>query len=157
MASRKLVSILCLACLSTWATIGIAAESGDKAAIRKTFEAYKAAILKDDGKAAANLVTDNTIDYYGKMKRLAVYASENYVKAQSLVDQMMALLLRLQIAPDSLKKMTGKEVFAEAVKRGWTSKARSAKQDVGAIIVSGDTGVRQYVAARQEDQPGLSF
>ena len=54
------------------ATLGCAGKAKDDAAeIKRVFSAYREALLANDGKTAVELVDRKTLDYYGKMRRLA--------------------------------------------------------------------------------------
>lgn len=121
LVTRKTVSYIVFSFLIT--NIGnVLAITVDEAKreIPEVYESYVQALLSSNGNAAIPLVTQGTLDYYGEMRDLALYASEEKVRALPWVDKAVVLRLRHEINPMVLKNMTSKELFALGISEGWT-------------------------------------
>ena len=91
-------------------------------AIQTTFGAYKAAILEDQGEAAAKLVTQNTLDYFREAKELALYGTASELQERTLTDRMQIAYFRHRIPLETLQELSAAEIFQYAVDRGWVGK-----------------------------------
>lgn len=111
----------------------------DKAEVRQAFESYRSAILSRDGDAAASLAADSTLDYYEEMRRLALRAPRGELQDRRIIDRFTTLFLRHVVPAKDLLGMTGEDVFAFAIERGWIGEARVTRLDIGAVEVVGDT------------------
>jgi hypothetical protein len=91
-------------------------------AVKAAFDGYRAALKKGDGVAAARIVDNQTLKYYGTMKRMALTALAAKVKQLSFLDRLMIVILRLRVELDRLRAMSSKQLFAHGVEQGWISK-----------------------------------
>jgi hypothetical protein len=110
---------------------------------RAAFEAYVDALSTKNGAAAAKVVTTSTFDYYERMRVAALEAPAKTVKQMGPADQIMVLALRLQLKPEQLRRMKSKDVFVEAINRGWIDSNMVARASLARLAVRGDvaTGV----------------
>jgi hypothetical protein len=114
-----------------------AARAGDDAAeVKAVFNAYQAALVKRDGPAAAAAVDRGTIDYYQRMRDLAVAGPADVVKKLVLLDKLMVVRMRHQIPRARLKAMDGKAALAHGVTQGWVGD-NVARTEAGAVEVTG--------------------
>jgi hypothetical protein len=126
-----------------------AARAGDdveavKSAVRSTFKAYQQALLKRDGPAAAAVVDRGTIDYYQRMRDLAVGGKAEVVKKLALLDKLMVIRMRHQIPLARLKAMDGKAALAHAVTQGWVGDD-VAKVEAGEVEITGERATVAFV------------
>nr|MCS5619709.1 hypothetical protein [Myxococcota bacterium] len=87
-----------------------ASEDGD--AIRDVFRAYRTAILEEKGEAAADLLCQSTLDYFDRMRILALDGDAAAVQATALVDQMQTMLFRLRVPTKTLGTLSAKGLIA---------------------------------------------
>ena len=118
--------------------------------VRQVFEGYKQAVLSDNGEAAASFLSQETIDYYGDMQQLAVCASSQEVRNQSMVNRMQVLLLRWRVPPELLPQMSELELVAYAVNQGWIGKSSVVTMNISDVTVSDSVAVAQVL---KNDQP----
>jgi len=134
MASRLRVAVLTISIVALSLSVVGAEESAD---VTAAFSSYKSAILGGDGKAAVAALSAATFEYYEQMRDLALYGSEEEVKALSALDMMQALMLRTRIKPKRLKDLSGRELVVLAVDSGWIGKSSAARVDIGDVTLDG--------------------
>ena len=113
--------------------------------VRQSFADYRAAILADEGDAATELVSSASVAYFAEMQRLALYASSEEVRSQSLVNQMQILTFRYRIDAEALRSMTPKKLFAYTIDQGWTGKSGVLELELGLIEVTRDVAVAKVL------------
>lgn len=113
--------------------------------IRRAYLSYKEAILQQQGQSAVLLVNRATLQYYGRMKSLALKGQEKEVRLLSPMNKIMVLSLRHRIPVDVLRAMTPEEVFAHAVNQGWIGKDSVLDSDIGQLRVFGNDASAEYV------------
>lgn len=124
-----------------------AAEGG---LVQTAFGAYKAAILEDNGEAAASLVTENTIEYFESTKELALYGTPEELQERSLTDRMQIVFFRHRIPLEKLQELSGREIFIYAVDRGWVGKNSVSPISLGELTLDGE---RAEAPAQVNGQP----
>ena len=125
--------------------------------VRQVFEKYKQAVLSDNGEAAASFLSQKTIDYYGDMQQLAVCASPQEVRNQSMVNRMQVFLLRWRVPPDVLPQMSELELVTYAVNQGWIGKSDVVTLDIGDVAVSDSVAFAQVVKNDQSSMMKFQF
>jgi hypothetical protein len=115
----------------------------EEEAVRKTFHAYKSAIMNDDGEAAYGLVDQNTRDWYSTTLDRVLTWDREQIMTLGVLDRMQVILIRHRIPKQDLLQMTAKQLIVHAVNQGWVGKNSASGIEVGAIDVQGDfaTGV----------------
>jgi len=122
MTARALLLLLLVLLPAGCATSPQTAEGSAERAVEQTFESYRRALLARDGAAAADLVTEQTWAFYRDWADRALTADRVALMESPLVDRVSVLLMRHGMAPAQLREMSGKEIFAHAVERGWISR-----------------------------------
>lgn len=128
----------------------------DPSAIRQTFDAYQAALAKKDGQAAAALVDRTTLDYYGQMRSLALDGSAVQIRRQPVLDKVMILRLRMELAPEELRKLTPEGLIALGVDRGWVG-GTFGETGLAEITVEGDDAKAQATVKGQPSPVSWEF
>ena len=118
-----LIAVLPAACATSPQTV----EKSPERAVEEAFESYRRALLAPDGDAAADLVTEQTWNFYRDLASHALTAERSFLMESDLVDRVSILLLRHGMASEQLRKMSGREIFAHAVDRGWIGEESTAK------------------------------
>jgi hypothetical protein len=113
--------------------------------IRQAFLTYKAAILQQQGQSAVPLVNRATLQYYARMKALALEGQEKEVRQLTPVNKVIVLLLRRRVPVGDLREMTPEELFIHAVNQGWIGKNSVLDSDIGQLQVFGNDASAEYV------------
>ncbi|MEU0091590.1 hypothetical protein [Kribbella sp. NPDC006257] len=112
----------------------------DKAAVTQAFTAYREALLAKNGKAAAALLTADSLAYYARLKKLALSAPEAELRRVQLSEQLAVLFLRLRVRADDLRRWSPTELGIDSVENDQSSTgAKVSRMSTGAVDVSGDT------------------
>lgn len=144
---RTSITSLVLVSLISTPHVGVSIQRSQSEAdlVRGTFLAYKEAILQQQGRSAVSLVNRATLQYYARMKLLALEGQEKEVRLLSPMNKIMVLSLRHRLAVGDLGKMTPEEVFAYAVNQGWIGKSSVLDSDIGQVQVFGRDASAEYV------------
>ncbi|HEU4340186.1 MAG TPA: hypothetical protein VFU31_01300 [Candidatus Binatia bacterium] len=113
--------------------------------IRGAFLSYKEAILQQQGQSAVSLVNRATLQYYARMKTLALRGQEKEVRLLTPMNKIMVLSLRHRLSIDDLRRMTPDEIFIHAVNHGWIGKNSVLDSDIGQMQVFGNDASAEYV------------
>jgi hypothetical protein len=117
--------------------------------VRRVFLSYKDAILQQQGEAAVSLVNRATLQYYARMKTLALVGREKEVRLLSPMNKIMVLSLRHRVPVDDLREMTPEEVFKYAVNHGWIGKNNVLDSDIGRVQVFGNDASADYIQSNK--------
>ena len=128
-----------------------------KASIRICFDGYKKAILAQDGTSAKLFVDKNTIDYYGKMRDLALNAPEEKVRKLSTIDKLMVLTIRHRIPAKDIDGMNGESLFVHGVEQGWIGKGNVVNNELGDIKIFSNYATGVHIASGQESRLRWTF
>ena len=107
-------------------------------AVKQSFLAYKTAILTSDGDAAADVVTQESRDYFRKLADQALTLDRDGMSQIHLSDRLYAMLLRHNLDRARLEGMTGGEVVSYAVGEGWIGREGATQLELGNYQVDGD-------------------
>jgi hypothetical protein len=121
----------------------------ERRAVREAFYAYKHAAILAAGRSAARLASRGTLDYYGRMRALALEAKEAETRKLPLAEKLMVLSLRHRIGGPTLAGMTAEAVFAHAVSKRWIDEDTVATGEVGSVDVEGRVARAAYFQAGQ--------
>jgi hypothetical protein len=116
-----------------------------ESAVRAAYEGYRQALLDRDGRAAAALVSDSTIEYFQSLAAIAGTGGPEGIRARSLNDRLTIALLRVRRPPAELARMDGRELFAFGVEAGLFDSSSVADIRLGGVRVEGDRALAQLV------------
>lgn len=125
--------------------------------IVKRFDEYKTALRSDRGAEAAALLSRSTVDYYEKVRDLALYATREELKSHSHVDVMQAMVLRSRIPAAELKLMDGRALLVRAIDNAWVGKENFEPFSVAEVRVDGDKAVAEMAPAGGTTTTPLDF
>jgi hypothetical protein len=131
---RSLRFLLPFALLAT--PLPAAAAPADE--VKESFRAYKTAILASDGAAAADVVTQESRDYFRGLADQALTSNSDALHRIHLSDRIYTLLLRHDVAPAVLQRMNGAEVVSHAVEQGWIGREGADGLALGNYEVMGN-------------------
>jgi hypothetical protein len=129
---RSLSVLLLVLCLAAPA----AAEPVDD--VKESFLTYKTAILEADGAAAANVVTQNSHEYFRGLAEQALTLDRAGLHEIHLTDRLYAMLLRHNLDRTRLQQMSGGQVVSYAVDHGWIGRNGASQLRLGHYEVEGD-------------------
>jgi hypothetical protein len=153
MSSIKLFTVAAI--LAAIALANQAAHRPEAEAARDAFKGYKQALINHDGEAAAAFVSKGTVDYYGKIKELALRGERQTVAGLPILDKMTVLMLRLTYRADTLENMTATSLFASAVEKELFNMDTVVSSEVGKVKVSGERASITLINRGVENQAFL--
>lgn len=86
--------------------------------VEESFNAYKTAILAQDGDQAAIYVNSQTIAYYSDLLRLVKSGTKSEVQSKRLIDKFSIFAIRFRFAPEMAGIKDGKSLLSFAVNEG---------------------------------------
>ncbi len=107
-------------------------------AVKESFQIYQAALLRSDGAKAAEVVTQSSRDLYRGYADQALTYDRADLERLHVVDRLSILLMRHDLPREELARMTGAEIIAYAVERGWIDKEGTARIRLGNYQVESD-------------------
>lgn len=113
------------------------ATASPESAIRGAFEGYRSALLSRNGPAAAGLVTEGTLAYYGYILSTAIYSEQQELIALPSEDRLMVSLVQSRLKKEVLETMSGRDLFSHAVTAGWIDSRLVRKMSVDSVLVQG--------------------
>ena len=162
LGATGLRSVLFLTVLATMLSVSLvvplhafASEDGD--AIRDVFRAYRTAILEGKGEDAADLLCQSTLDYFDRMRILALDGDAAAVQATALVDQMQTMLFRLRVPTKTLETLSAKGLIAYSVEQGWIGKKSVQKVTPGKVQTEKDGALLHVNVDGEDAGPAFRF
>lgn len=95
------------------------------------FDAYKHAILSQDGATAVELVSSETVDEYQTYVDMCLDADRATLETLSIFPRFQVLLIKHRVPADSLRTMDGRALFRYAVDHDWIGKKSTIALTVG--------------------------
>lgn len=102
--------------------------------VKASFEAYREAILEDDGARAAKFVSHHTIDYYDEIVVQALTADSMALDTMSLIDKMTILIIRGKMSAELLKTAGPGDGFIFSINEGLVGKEEARRNDLGKVF-----------------------
>jgi hypothetical protein len=104
-------------------------DTAAQASIRKTFAEYRQALSDGDGAKAADLVSAQTIGYYGEIVDHALNMPRQKLARLDFISKFMVLRIRHEFDQAQIEAMNGRQLLILGVDKGWISKASVAEVD----------------------------
>lgn len=141
------LSLLFLACSSDPIpnSSPTASPVAEKEKVKEAFQQYKAAVLSQDGVAAAQQLSSNSIGYYDELLSQVLHSTEEEVKALSSGDMVQVLALRYFFSKEELMSYDGRQLYETMIAKKFTEDRQLAKTTLGKIAVKGDKAKGQMV------------
>lgn len=117
-------------------------------AVEQTFLSYKEALLARDGAGGAALVTADSWEYYREMADEALVADRDRLEQMNFADRVIVMLFRHALTPAELRRMSGEELVAVSIDKGWISRESTANLRLTNYSISGDSA--QAYAIRRD-------
>ncbi|PSL23158.1 hypothetical protein [Dyadobacter jiangsuensis] len=133
------------------------AQQTEEQQVKKTFDAYKSAILNDKGEEAVEQVDTKTINYYGNILEKVKTADSLAVDKLTLMDKLMVLIIRHRISKDEILTTNGKQLLVTAIKMGMVGKSSVMNNEVGVVKVNGNFATGELLVRGQKTPLAFEF
>lgn len=147
------VTFLLLFLLPTLTT----AQQTEELKVKKTFDAYKSAILNDKGEEAVEQVDTKTITYYGNILEKVKTADSLQIDKLSLMDKLIVLVIRHRIPKEEIMTTNGKQLLVTAIKMGMVGKSSVINNEVGVVKVNGNFASGELLVRGQKTPLAFEF
>lgn len=121
---------------STTPSVDAAAE---EKSVRQAFADYRDAARAKDGLAAAELLSQDMLDYYTEGRDLALTGSAEQVAGRGATTAMLVYVMRAEFDATELRGMSPEQLVAASVEKGLVSESSLDNVDLGTVTVDGDT------------------
>lgn len=118
--------------------------------VKKSFDAYKSALLKDKGEEAVKYVDSRTIQYYGNMLEHVKNADSSTVETLSILDKLMVLAIRHRTSKSDILSFEGTSLLVYAITSGMVGKNSVANNSIGEVLIEQDFAKAQLIANGQK-------
>lgn len=113
--------------------------------VRKTFNSYKKAILKDQGEKASYFVDKNTLNYYSDILVKVINSDSTEIDALNILDKLMVLSIRHRVSKEDILNFNGKKLFIYAIENGMVGKGSVRNSEIGEIKFNSETAKGQFI------------
>jgi len=129
----------------------------DEDGILACFHGYREGVGSSSGAAVAALVSSRTHELFGSLRDIAVMGDRETIAGLPIYNKIQALALRASFPVAELEAMSGEEVFAAVVDRGWID--GSMLNQIELTEIEGDTvtAVARVVEGGETTDQGISF
>jgi hypothetical protein len=134
-----------------------AASAQDIAAIQQCFNAYRDAILYEQGAAAVLQLTQDTLDRYEFHRLAALHAPATFVRLLGAMDCISILRVRCSVPVADLQAMSGADLCVYAVDSGWVGKETVANNALGELVVYENWAEAAYINGGQQSTVRARF
>lgn len=122
-----------------------------EADIRGTFETFTQALGSKDGAKALEVIDEKTLILFERVRINALEATLETLNELSGYELVLTLLIRFELFPDAIEKMSATDLFTRTVDEGWLG----AETSLGDLGLGGikmlETGVGSGIATRNDD------
>lgn len=127
-------------------------QNSEEKKVRKSFDAYKSAILNDKGEEAANYIDSRTIKYYKDILELVKTADSSKIETLSILDKLMVFSVRHRASKEDILGFDGKSLLVYAIKSGMVGKNSVSSNTIGDVIIVNDFAKGQLLVNNQKLQ-----
>lgn len=126
-------------------------------AIQASFGAWKTAMLAHDGHAASLLVTQASLEQFGRYRELALRAPETELDQLALIDRMFVLILRVQLSAERLEAMTPAQVLDFLVETRALGMDYAGYSEIDQVEVRGERATARHTKFGRQIGAPLGF
>lgn len=123
------------------------AEQIEKDRVYFSFNTFKKAVSNHRGQNAVAMLCESTLDYFDRVRELALYGTKEELDAQPLINRMQILTFRHRVSADQLQTMPTPELLAHAFDQGWMMRNVMRHMGIGAVSVDGSRAFGDVRAA----------
>lgn len=138
--------------LMVFALVLAAPSASDETDVRRSFERYREALQRGDGKTAYAQIDSASRAYYEELLNKTKYATPAECAQFPTLDKLSILLARVQIPRDTLASFDGQDFFRYAVEHGWVSHVGEDSVAIESIEFETDEA-RVYIRHEQGVSP----
>jgi hypothetical protein len=118
--------------------------------IQEAFRAFQTALLQGDGPAIPSLVNAASIEFYGRMRDIAIKADESATRNLPLAEKSIVLKMRKNASAEELRRWSSREVLAQGLGRGWLFEEPAGYVEPGKVEFENNEG---HAAALENNRP----
>jgi hypothetical protein len=157
-SARLLARLLVAVALVAGATGCSGGEKADPVAeVQSSYDSYANAVSSKDGGTSSGLVSDSTLDYYDRLRTLALTADRAALAKERVIDQLAVLSMRANIPIDTLRTADPRGVVAAAVNAQVISGGGAGTTSLSGVKVDGDTASANLGVAGGSQQVPMKF
>ena len=142
---KRIITLLVLILL----TVNTYSQS-EKEYILTSFEAYKNAILTDQGEVASSFVDSRTMNYYSTILKKIKIADSLEVDSMGIIDKLTLLTMRRTVPSSELLDFDGKDLFIYAIDNGMVGKNNIVNAKLGNVTRNGDFAKAEFIVNGQK-------
>lgn len=146
---KSLHSLLVLGLLA----LPLPAAADTPAEVRETFLTYKTAVILSDGAGAAEVVSSGSHDHFRSLAEQALTFDRSALLQVELTERLYTLLLRVTLKPTDLDGMSGSELVAFTIDRGWIGRNGAPRLEIGTSVIEGDSASAAILRPDGEESP----
>jgi hypothetical protein len=109
--------------------------SNDQEEIIVVFNKYRDSISTKNGRATAELIDKNSLEWYDSIKSLSIYATREVLSRKNYITKLNVLALRQFYELPQIEKMNAKEIFAFTVDNSFYAQEVIKEFSVGGIEI----------------------
>jgi hypothetical protein len=146
---KSLYSLLVFAVLA----LPLPAAAQPAVEVRETFLTYKTAVILSDGAGAAAVVSSDSHTYFRSLAEQALTFDHADLQQIALTERLYTLLLRTALQPNLLDSMSGSELVAFTIDRGWIGRNGAPRLEIGTSVIEGDSASAAILRPDGEESP----
>jgi hypothetical protein len=123
--------------LITLVLASCSAQKTEEKLVRKSFDAYKAALLIENGDEAVKYVDSKTLEYYSEILEKTINADSQAVNSLGIMDKLMVLTIRHHASKGDILSFDSKSLLVYAFNEGMVGKESVANNTIGKVDVEG--------------------
>jgi hypothetical protein len=156
-ASLRFVARLLVAVAAVAGLVACGDDPDPAAEVESSYAAYAKAVSAKDGGTSSGLVSGSTLDYYARLRDLALTADRAALAKERVIDQLAVLSMRANIPVDTLRTADPRGVVAAAVKLQVISGGGAGSSELSGVRVEGDTASGTLGVAGGAQQVPMRF
>lgn len=122
-----------------------------------TFDSFKKAVQMGDGSSAVEMLSEQSLDYYGDIMNKVNTAGSGTVKSLPVSEQVMVLMSRVVMPEYGLKNMDNASFFKGLVETGCIDKVAIGLIEIGNIEVNGNTASAPVIIKQAPANVNVGF
>ena len=147
------IAYLCCSCSSN----SNGSRSSNQKLVKSCFEEYKAAVIKQEGIKAKDLVDKVTIDFYNRVLNHARFSAKSELNKVNISEKLIVFSVRKNVPLDSVRHFSGSQLFAYMIRNGLIDKSTISFIDLGEIEVLNNSAKAPVIVGGQKAPFTLQF
>ena len=125
--------------------------------IIKTFQIYKNGIINGDGDKSADVITQNSIQYYDQILQHCFHSDSTKLSQLKIIDFMRVMMLKHTVEKETLLNFNGKKLFSYTITEGMNDKNSTAQLELGQITINDNKAFATIIVMGQVAPMNFAF